>query len=251
MTDFTIKIAGQVVAVSAMFHSSKDYCKEYLCNENAAHTVQITAQDLALERQKSAKTDLAEGVPVRDLSESMLEITAIQRKVAEQLFEQNILLMHGSVVAMDGAAYLFTAKSGTGKSTHSRLWREVFGDNVRMVNDDKPFLHITQDGVLACGSPWNGKHRLGANLSVPLKAICILERGEQNSIQKISASDALVMLMQQTNRPQTSRLLPKYLELLDTVSSKVEFYRLRCNQDPEAARVAHHAMAIDRKTTEV
>ena len=58
MTDFTIKIAGQVVAVAAMFHSSKDYCKDYLCNEEAAYAVQITPRDLDLERQKNAKAGL-------------------------------------------------------------------------------------------------------------------------------------------------------------------------------------------------
>ena len=98
MTDFTIKIAGQVVAVSAMFDSSKDYCKEYLCDEKAAFAVQITAQDLLLEREKSAKTDLEEGKALRKLSDSALEVTAIQRKIAEQLFEKDILLMHGDLV---------------------------------------------------------------------------------------------------------------------------------------------------------
>ena len=243
MTDFTIKIAGQVVAVSAMFASSRDYCKEYLCDEKAAFAVEITAGDLALEREKSAKTDLAEGKALRKLSDSALEVTAIQRKIAEQLFEKDILLMHGSVVAVDGVAYLFTAKSGTGKSTHSRLWREVFGARAQMVNDDKPFLRITREGVLACGSPWNGKHRLGENISLPLKAICILERGVHNSIEKIPAASALGMLLQQTNRPQMGCLMPKYLELVDKLSRSVEFYRLRCNQNPEAALVAYRAMA--------
>ena len=243
MTDFTMKIAGQVAAVSAMFDSSRDYCKDYLCDEEAAFAVEITAQDLAREREKSAKTDLAEGRTVRSMPEALLELTAIQRKIAERLFEKDILLMHGSVVAVDGMAYLFTAKSGTGKSTHSRLWRQAFGKRAVMVNDDKPFLRITPEGVLACGSPWNGKHRLGENICVPLRAICILERGRENCIEQIPASDALGMLLQQTNRPRTGYLMPKYLELIDTISSSVEFYRLRCNQNPEAALVAYRTMA--------
>ena len=251
MTDFTIKIAGQVAAVSAMFDSSRDYCKEYLCDEKAAFAVEITAGDLALEREKTAKTDLAEGRAVRSVPDALLEITAIQRKVAEQLFEKDILLMHGSVVAVDGVAYMFTAKSGTGKSTHSRLWRQAFGERAVMVNDDKPFLRITPEGVLACGSPWNGKHRLGENICVPLKAICILERGLENCIEQIPVSDALGMLLQQTNRPQKGYLMPKYLELMDAISRNAEFYRLRCNQDPEAALVAYAAMAPKKEKTEV
>ena len=80
---------------------------------------------------------------------------------------------------MDGQAVLFTAKSGTGKSTHTKLWRDLFGERAVMVNDDKPLLRILKDGVLVCGTPWDGKHRLSTNCALPLKAICILERGKK------------------------------------------------------------------------
>jgi len=140
-------------------------------------------------------------------------------------------------------AYLFTAKSGTGKSTHTRLWREMLGDRAVMVNDDKPFLRVMPDGIRAYGSPWNGKHGLGNNIDVPLKAICILERGEQNEIQQISANEAVSMLLQQSNRPQQSALLPKYLELLECIANKTAFYRLKCNMDPEAAQIAYQTMS--------
>ena len=87
-----------------------------------------------------------------------------------------------------------------------------------------------------------GKHRLGANIGVPLKAICILERGEENSIHPISAREALPMLMQQSQRPQKPQNLSKYLELIDKLTERVEFYCLRCNMTPEAAQVAYEAM---------
>jgi serine kinase of HPr protein (carbohydrate metabolism regulator) len=243
MTDFTIKLAGQTVAVSAMFESSKEYCREYLCQEAPDFEVVVTQADLDLERVKAAKTDLAEGRSVHPVSDAQLETTAIQRKIAEAFFQRDILLFHGSVVAVDGVAYLFTAKSGTGKSTHSRLWREVFGDRAVMVNDDKPFLQVTQDGIIACGSPWNGKHHLGANIRVPLKAICILERGEENQISRIPAIQALPMLMQQSNRPMDRKNLNKYMELVDAISASVAFYRLQCNMQPEAAEVSFKAMS--------
>ena len=83
---------------------------------------------------------------------------------------------------MDGAAYLFTAPSGTGKSTHTRLWREVFGDRVWMINDDKPMLRISENLVTAYGTPWNGKHHISRNASAPLKAIVQLNRGKENII---------------------------------------------------------------------
>ena len=172
-----------------------------------------------------------------------LERTALQRKIAEKLFEYDTLLFHGSVISVDKEAYLFTAKSGTGKSTHTRLWREMLGDRAVMVNDDKPFLRVTSEGSYVCGSPWNGKHGLGTNIDVPLKAICILEQSEKNAISRISASEIVPMLLQQSNRPQQPKLLPKYLELLENIANKTEFYRLKCNMEPEAALISYQTMS--------
>ena len=80
---------------------------------------------------------------------------------------------------MDGEAYIFTAVSGTGKSTHAMLWREVFGERVRMINDDKPLIRITPEGkAVVYGTPWDGKHHLSKNSAFPLKAICWLTRAK-------------------------------------------------------------------------
>lgn len=243
MTEFTMRVAGQVVAVSAMYESSRAYCNAYLCDDASACTIRITPEDIAFEREKSRKEDLLEGVPPRNLPDAYHEVTAIQRKLAEALFAHDTLLFHGSVVAVDGAAYLFTAKSGTGKSTHTRLWREVFGERAVMINDDKPFLHVGEEGVTVFGSPWNGKHRLGSNISAPLRAICILQRGTENRIRRITPKEAVSMLVQQSNRPQNRRLMLQYMRLLDRLAARVVFYNLECNMEPEAARVAYEAMS--------
>ena len=107
-----------------------------------------------------------------------------------------------------------------------------------------------ENAPLACGSPWNGKHGLGTNLCVPLKAVCILERGDENRIQKITAKQALPMLVQQSNRPTDRKWMPKYLELLDRLAGGVEFYRLACNMDPRAALVSYMAMSGNGKEEE-
>ena len=239
---FQIRLVSLEIEADTLYPSTRSYCQGYHAEGVPDLSVTVTPEDIAFEREKAAREDALEGLPVRNLPDELLEITALQRKIAEEFFERDILLFHGSVVAVDGIAYLFTAKSGTGKSTHTRLWREVFGDRAVMVNDDKPFLQIKEDGVVVHGSPWNGKHRLGQNISLPLQAICILERGEENRIVPIGAKDALHMLMQQSQRPMDRRKLPVYLDLLDRLSSRVEFYRMQCNMDPEAANVSYEAM---------
>ena len=243
MTEFRIQAAGVVAAVTAIYGSSKDYCKAYLTEKMADFAVEITPADIDFEREKYIKTSIAEGRSDRTITDSNLELTAIQRKIADQLFQYGTIVFHGSAVAVDGAAYLFTAKSGTGKSTHTRLWRQMLGDRAVMVNDDKPFLRITKDAVSVYGSPWDGKHHLNSNICVPLRAICILERGEENRIARISAEEALPMLLQQSNRPVQAGRMLKFLELMDYLSKNVAFYRLQCNMDPSAAAVAYESMA--------
>lgn len=243
MIDFTIQIAGHGVAVSALYESTRDFCRQYLYAGEADFSVVISKEDIAFEREKSIREDRLEGIPAREFPDAYLETIAVQRKIAEKLFEYDTLLFHGSAVAVEGKGYLFTAKSGTGKSTHTRLWRELLGDRAAMVNDDKPFLHISEDAVTVYGSPWNGKHGLGSNICVPLKAICILERGQNNHIEEIPVKDALFMLLQQSNRPMQKQMMSRYMELLDRLSGNVKFYRLGCNMDPEAARVSYEAMA--------
>lgn len=251
MICFTIKVAHCVVSASIFFESTQAYCSAYLTTAEPEASVTITPADIAFEREKAAREDALEGLPVRTLSDELLELTALQRKITEELFQRDTLLFHGSVVAVDGEAYLFTAKSGTGKSTHTALWRQVFGSRAAMVNDDKPFLRFTDSGVLACGSPWRGKHGLGENISVPLKAICILERGAENHITPIPSTAGLNMLFQQSQRPQRPENLPKYMELIDRLAASVPLYRMACNMDPQAAVVSYEAMSGKRYETPI
>ena len=111
-----------------------------------------------------------------------------------------------------------------------------------MVNDDKPFLSLKNGEVLVHGSPWRGKHRLGENTSAPVKAICILNRGEKNAVTRISPREALPMLMQQTYQPQSPEMLLQTIKLVNLLSMQVPIYRLFCNMDEDAARVARQGI---------
>ena len=205
--------------------------------------MRITPADIEFERNKSKYEDRLEGKAERCFSDMYLETIAVQRKIVEHLFGFDTLLFHGSAVAVDGVGYLFTAQSGTGKSTHARLWREMLGDRAVMINDDKPFLHMNNGQVTVYGSPWNGKHGLGCNSYAPLRAICILQRGKENVIESIDATQALTMLIQQSQRPGNKNNYPKYMELLNRLADDVAFYRLTCNMDMSAAVVSYEGMS--------
>ena len=235
-----MKIAGRTGLVRSLFDSTRDYCRNYLTEDAPEFTVTVTAADLAFEQAELLAEARAEGMRPRRFTDPFLDRAAIQRAFADHLFGHDTLLCHGSTVAVDGRAYLFTARCGTGKSTHTRLWREVFGDRAIMVNDDKPFLMVRDGGVLACGAPWSGKHGLDTNVSLPLAGICILERGTENAIHPIPAAQALPRLLHETHCPQGRE--EEFHSLVAKLLENTPLWRMECTKDPEAARVAHNAM---------
>lgn len=239
---FNIKLADTVICIDSMYQYVKDFCKEYITDEKADFTIKTEATDIAFERQRAKKNSDSEKTETVNFTDEYLETLSVYRKIAERMPFLNVLLFHGSVIALDNDGYLFTAGSGTGKSTHTRLWREMFGERVVMINDDKPLLRITDCGAIAYGTPWNGKHRLSTNMSVPLKAICILTRSEKNHIEEISAKEAYHMILQQTYRPVDSEAMMKTMTLIDMLIDNMKFYKLGCNISYEAVEVAFEGM---------
>ncbi len=239
---FTIALAGINIRLEPRFPELRALCAGYLTDGASELTISVSEADILYERQRSAREDEALSRPVRLYSDGYLETLAIYRKLAVALLPYSIILMHGSCVAVDGQCYLFTAKSGTGKSTHTRLWREAFGSRAVMVNDDKPLLKLTPRGIFAYGTPWDGKHRLSTNVGLPLKAICILERSAENQIAPVSVREVYPLLLQQTYRPREPLALQATLTLLDGILSRAQLYRLGCNMDPQAAVVSYRGM---------
>ena len=240
----TYRLAERNIAVTSLYEEVHRLCAAYRVPDAAPDfAVRITQADIDLERERSAREDAAEGKPVRQFPDSYLETLAVYRQIAEAMPARDTLLLHGSAVAVDGMGYLFPAKSGTGKSTHPRLWRELLGERAVMINDDKPLIRAGADGTaMVYGTPWDGKHRLSTNTAVPLRAVCILEQAPENAIRPIPTGEAYPMLLQQAYRPRDAAALAKTLTLLDRLAGCVRFWRLGCNMDPEAARVAYEAM---------
>ncbi len=244
--EFNIKIAGQVGRIAPLFISTQQYFRAYLTQEDAHFSITVSHDALQFEQRELDEEARQEGFRRRQFTDPFLERAAIQRAFAEHLVNLDTLLLHGSCVAVDGKAYLFTARSGTGKSTHTRLWRESFGDRAVMINDDKPFLRLTAKGVLACGSPWSGKHGLDSNVELPLAGICILERGTQNRILPITAEEAIPMLLHQAYRPLSSQKAARSEALVDMLSQTVPLWKMECTKDVDAAHIAHGAMSAGK-----
>lgn len=246
MESFWIKLAQREILICCNFAATREFCRDYrICppeDERRAIRVTVLPQDIFEERRAAQKEYGTTGA--LQFSDEYLETLAVYRKIADQMPLYGTILFHGSVVAVDGQAYLFTAKSGTGKSTHTALWRNCFKERAIMINDDKPLLSVCEDGqIIAYGTPWQGKHGLGTNLGLPLRSICVLERGKENEIISLEKEQAFVTLYQQTYRPTVhTDVIGRTLEILQKVM-EIPIWRLKCNISKEAVRVAYEAMS--------
>ena len=230
------EIANIISNVSYKFPYTRDMFEkyEYKGEKPAEITVRIDVSDFLNEKANS-----------NGEADCFIENSAILRKFSKILLsDYNAMLFHGSTVMYNGKAYIFTAPSGTGKSTHTRLLKEYLGDKLTYINDDKPIIKIEGEKVMVYGSPWNGKHGLGENVSAPLGAICVVSRAEENSIEEVSPIKFMKILFEQSVGFDDEDSANKVLEILSTIISSAKFYSLRCNMDISAAKCSHEGMML-------
>ena len=229
------KIAGIVFDAKLIYEYTEKLCKnyEYSGDEPVAFCVEITDADI------DAELALAPDFP-----RFYLESLALFRKLCDYcLKNSNGIIFHSSAIAVDGNAYLFTAPSGTGKSTHARLWREMLGDRAFMVNDDKPIIRFEDGAFYVYGTPWNGKHRLDTNTKVKIKAICAISQAKENSIQRATTAEMVITVLNQTIRPKEASDMDKLLFLVEKMLTTVDLYKLGCNISREAAELSFKTMS--------
>ena len=193
--------------------------------------VELTRKDIDAEREIFT-----------DAPASSLIYTAIYRKICTKILDFDAFVFHSSAVVLDGEAYLFTAVSGTGKSTHTSLWLKHFGDRAFIINDDKPIVRFVNGQYRVYGTPWCGKDGINRNTSAPIKAVCFLHRGKTNSIKPKPPSDALVPILNQAYRPFDEEYSVKFFNELDRFMKNVSFYDLYCNISDEAVEVSYNGM---------
>ena len=146
-------------------------------------------------------------------------------------------VVHSSSLAYKNNGILFSANSGTGKSTHTGLWEKVYGNDVEIINDDMPVVRKINGVWNLCGTPWSGKSERNINKTVPLKGIVFLERGEKNEISPLPVPQAILRIMQQTYLPVYKELMNEVMDNISEALSEVPCYILKCNISEEAPRI--------------
>ncbi|MCX7714370.1 MAG: hypothetical protein N2171_01360 [Clostridia bacterium] len=154
------------------------------------------------------------------------------------------LVLHASAINYKGSALAFSAPSGTGKSTHTGLWRTVFGDCVSIVNDDRPIIILDEESLLLCGSPWSGTSGINTNQIIPLAAIVCLERGNENYIERLKENAAVLKIIKETPKPVIPYLMPIYMDRVNDLIKRAKMYRLYCTISPESVHTVESEIFI-------
>ncbi len=238
MKEGYIRMAELTVRIRARHDFVFRQCTDYRLDpvpdaQTVDLTVEATPEELAAETAASPE----------GLSAGYIESICLFRSICRKLPTQGRLFFHAAVIedrpeSGTPRGYAFAAASGTGKSTHVGLWRQAFGDRVRIINGDKPILCRRDGRWYAYGTPWCGKEGWNINTSVPLDGICLLKRGESNTIRPVGASESVTALFSQIILPEDPAAVAATLGLLDSLVREVPFYELHCTISEEAAHVA-------------
>ena len=283
---FCVQIAEVLVAIENRYAFTERLCADYIVDVlpgECSFSVSATPEEIAAENSNDGT-----------FSPAYCESLALYRKICTRMLDYNAFLLHAAVVSYAGRGFAFAAKSGTGKSTHVAQWMRALGDDVTVVNGDKPILRWrygedaeaksagalngtpggevaeppdgtpSGEGARACtssavppsgkavetacdqlagefvayGTPYCGKENWGQNTSVPLHAVCFLERCEPGEPDRLSRleddGEIIARIMNQILMPNDPVLAARQLDLLDRLVSSVPFYVLRCTPTPAA-----------------
>ena len=277
---FCVQIAEVLVAIENRYAFTERLCADYIVDvlpDECNFSVSVTPEEIAAENSD-------EGT----FSPAYCESLALYRKICTRMLDYNAFLLHAAIVSYAGRGFAFAAKSGTGKSTHVAQWMRALGDNVTVVNGDKPILRWRNgevaeppdgtpsgEGARACtssaappsgeavetacdqpvgefiayGTPYCGKENWGQNTSVPLRAVCFIERcepGEPDRLSRLEDDGEIVArIMNQILMPHDPALAVRQLDLLDRLVNSVSFYVLRCTPTPAAFDAAFQMTLCD------
>ena len=229
---FCIKIANIPIGIDNRYPYVRNLCEDYEINdEEPDFTVSAAREEI-----------LAEQNGDRRFSYGYCESLCIYRKICTHLLQYDAFLMHSAAIALDDEAYVFAAPSGVGKTTHIRLWQQEFGGRVSVINGDKPIYRFMEDDLYVCGTPWRGKEGLGSNIMRPVRAICFLEQDSGNHIRPLNIDEISRRIFSQVLIPQETEDFDRFWSLLEKIVTSEKFYELKCNRQPEAARLAYQTM---------
>ena len=231
-------IADLVTELSPVYDETKRLAKPFIYEGERQTDILLSVSEKTLDSMMSRA---AEGVTV-----GKMENLALSSEFCRKAIPFGTMLIHSSALICDGGAYLFSADSGVGKSTHTRLWLREFGERVHIMNDDKPVVRLLEDGALVCGTPFDGGSGIALNETYPLKAVVFVERGEENSVRVPASKEIIQKLYFQTAHFVSAETAVEMLNNFEKLLGLTRFFVLTCNMDSSAAHVAYEEI-VEKK----
>lgn len=233
-----IKTADLVIQIDNKYEEIISFCDKYRAADSAPEDFTVFTAPQENEKSKNWYR-MYEDV---ELTDDIAERDQMQHKIYPRLPAYNAFWLHACVVEVDGEAYAFSAPSGTGKTTHVLLWKQLFGEKASVINGDNPIIRL-RDGVFyAYGTPWCGKEGWSENRGVPLKAICYINQSPENELIRLSATEGFYRILRFSCAYQNEDNIDQMLLLYEKLAEKVPFYQMNCNMEPEAARISYEGM---------
>lgn len=206
-------------------------CKDYRCDDDVAADIVIRCEDYRIEHYDSR------------YEPEHIAYMESGWQFYRQLIDLGGMYIHSSAVVLDGKAYLFSGFCGAGKSTHTRLWQQVFGPAARVINDDKPALRKIDGVWYAYGTPWCGKDGININERAPVVGLCFMKKADHNAIRRLSQLEAMQKVLGQTlRRYESEDKLDRMLVTLDQFLQEIPVYELENKPEPEAVRLSYETM---------
>lgn len=230
-------IAGIAVEYDGEYDVLINRSKKYIADEGTKPLFKIEPNPRLINMMKREYPNL---------NEEDYEYTDIGSSFNKKLLDYGAIMLHSSAVAVDGNAYLFSAPCGMGKSTHTQMWQKLLGeDKAVIINDDKPIIRKIDGVYYAFGTPFSGKHDISVNDRFPIKGICYVCRGEENTIERLKTEDAVTPFLNQTIKPSSMDGYDKFLEIIDDLLNTIPCYKLYCKAEVEAAEISYNAMRCE------
>ena len=175
------------------------------------------------------------------ISQEEREYICCSAAFCRNIVQHGRFFLHASAVVYEGEAYLFSAPSGTGKSTHTAFWQKLFPGSY-ILNDDKPVIWPKQEQITVWGSPFAGKTDLQVNREVPLRGICFLKQGNENQIRQVTEDEALALMLNNTWRPGNNEGMNRLLDMIEQTVTQIHVYEMSCTREPQAAELSYRVM---------
>jgi len=226
------EFAGLPVEIHSIYDYIHKMCKNYETTKSPLFLINIEESDIEYERKRESE----DSTPVDTYPSYYLETLAVYRKFLQNAYQYNVFLFHSSSFMIDGKAFILTATSGTGKSTHAIFLKEVYQERFCVINDDKPLIKKENNQYIVYGSPWNGKHGLDNNIGAPLCGIFVLYQAKENEINKMNQSDTLTNIYKQVYKPFSKEGTQTILTLSIDMSVHIPCFHLGCTNSIDAAK---------------